>query len=276
MARGLPPPGYFVNREFAKSVSKREFAIEIMSSKLKSPRQENRLGVTAIACGLALCLFARAAGAQEPPRHFLHAGVLAPGATAATKLMRGGPIPGYFQPVEITGPKGAMVSFVGEGQFLPPTAMPSKSAMLIGPVYRMRITGIPLHEGEEVYPSIEVVDRLYPPVGEELKFPIPIELTQEDLELALAGKFITRVVYLEDPRAAYPRKEDPKRQYTTEVTQREDPLVTADHMGRPMAIVRIGGRTPADASNPGADFLYNCPPLLRIENAKNAPRSMDR
>jgi hypothetical protein len=243
-----------------------------MLCNFKSPQKVVCRSAVAVLLGWAVCLTATTGNAQEPPRHYLHAGVMAPGAIAGMKLQRGGPVPGYFQPVEVRAPEGTMVSWVCENQFLPPQGAPAKCAMLIGPVYRLRITGIKLHEGEEVYPTVELIDRLYPPVGEELKFPIPIELTQEDLELALAGKFVTRVVYLEDPRAAYAREEDPKRQYIVEVDRRQDPLVTADHLGRPMAIVRIGGRTPADTANPGAAFLYNSPPLLRFEPAKNAPR----
>src|SRR5262245_28676227 len=139
-----------------------------MNSELKPSCKFDRCAIAAF--GLAVCLSAGVVIAQEPPRHYLHAGVLAPGAIAGMKLQRGGPIPGYFQPVEVKTPEGTMVSFAGDGQFLPPKASPAKSAMLIGPVYRLRITGIPLHEGEEVYPTIEVVDRLYPPIGEELKF----------------------------------------------------------------------------------------------------------
>ncbi|HEY2760992.1 MAG TPA: hypothetical protein VGI75_09615, partial [Pirellulales bacterium] len=138
------------------------------------------------------------------------------------------------------------------------------AAMLIGPVYRLRVTNIPRHEGSEVYPSIEVINRLYPPIGEELRFPIPIELNQDDLEAAIAGKFVTRIVYVENPRNAYARVEDPKHQLTIEVSPKDDPLVTADRLGRPMAIVRIGGRTPGDVANPDAEFMYCSPPLIRF------------
>ena len=134
--------------------------------------------------------------------------------------------------------------------------------MLVGLVYRFRVTGIPKHEGEELYPTVEIINRLYPPVGEELKFPVPIELTQEDLDSALEGRFITRIVYVENPRQAYPRAEDPNVQECFEVNAKTDPLAAADRLGRPIAIVRIGGRTPEDTANPGGKFMYNSPALL--------------
>ncbi len=214
--------------------------------------------------GCVVWLVASAVALAEPPVHYLHAGVLAPGAIGAAQLQRGGPLPGYFQPIEIRASQGASVSLACDGRFAEPQAAPMKTAMLIGPVYRLRVTDIPRRSGEEVYPTIEVINRLYPPIGEELRFPVPIELTQQDLEAALDGKFITRVIYLEDPRAPYTRVEDPKNQYTVDVRPSDDPLVTADHLGRPMAILRIGGRMPIDPDDPGDDFLYHSPPLLRF------------
>jgi hypothetical protein len=206
----------------------------------------------------------------ETPVHFLHNGILATGSIGAMQLQRGGPLAGYYQPVEIKVPAGGAVSLACDGQFVPPQAGPVKAAMLVGSVYRFRVINIPQRSGEEVYPTIEIINRLYPPVGEELKFPVPIELTQEDLQLALDGKFITRVIYLEEPRAAYARQEDPKTQYAVEASPRQDPLVMADRLGRPMAILRIGGRLPDNVDAPDADFLYHSPPLLRFRSSRTA------
>jgi len=126
-------------------------------------------------------------------------------------------LPGYFQPVEIKAPQGALVSLAVAGTFDGPKPAPRRTGFLIGQVYRMRVTNIHLHPGMEVFPTIEVTDRLYPPRGQETRFAIPIELTQEDLELALQGKFVTRVIYLEDPRRALPVAEDPQRQEWFEI-----------------------------------------------------------
>jgi len=45
----------------------------------------------------------------------------------------------------------------------------------------------------------------------------------------------------------------------------DDPLEVADRLGRPVAIVRLGGRLP-DAMGPDQRFLYGSPPVL-IPNA---------
>jgi hypothetical protein len=138
--------------------------------------------------------------------------------------------------------------------------------MLIGEVYRLRVTNLPLAAGLEVFPTIEVVDRLYPPVGQEGRFPVPIELTQEELELALDGKFVTRVIYLEDPAAALPVAEDPVQQTYFEAASGDNPLEVADRLGRPMAILRLGGRLP-EAEGPDATFLFGSPPWVRFTPA---------
>jgi hypothetical protein len=173
-------------------------------------------------------------------------------------------LPGYFQPVEIEAPAGASVSLAVEDQFTPPSPAPLKAGMLIGSVYRIRVTGIPRHEGVEVFPTIELVNRLYPPPGQELRFPVPVELTLEDLELAMEGRFVTRIIYLEDPKLALPAAADTEHQEWFEVGPHEDPLAVADRLGRPMAILRIGGRVPTNSEQPGSEFMFHSPSLLLL------------
>ena len=201
--------------------------------------------------------------AAAPQVHYQHAGLMPPGAIGSQQLLRGGPLPGYFQPVEITAPKGALISTAIDGGFAEPEAERTKVGLLIGAVYRLRVTNIPGHEGLEVYPTVEIIDRLYPPLGQESKFSIPIELTEDEMTLALEGKFVTRVVYLEDPEAALPVKQDKEHQHYFEARLGENPLDVADTLGRPVAIVRMGGRVP-EAEGPDAAFLYGSPALFKF------------
>lgn len=202
-------------------------------------------------------------GAQEPPVHYWHQGAMPPGAIGSLQLQRGGPLPGFFQPVEIRAPKGALISLAEEGGFAKFDKAPVTAGMLIGQVYRIRVANIPMQEGMEVFPTIEVVNRLYTPPGQEVRFPIAIDLTLQDLQFALQGKFVTRVIFLEDPRLAVPAKENPEEQTWFEVGPGRDPLAIADQLGRPMAILRMGARVPEADREPGLDFLFGCPPLVR-------------
>jgi hypothetical protein len=198
--------------------------------------------------------------AQQPNVHYWHQGIMPPGAIGSRQLQRGGPLPGFFQPVEIKVPSGAQVSLTVDSQFDQPQANSRKAGMLIGAVYRMRVTHIRLAEGAEVFPTVEVVDRIYAPVGQELRFPIPIDITEEDLKLALAGKFVTRVIYLEDPRHALPAREVNKSQNWFEAAPGQDPLAVADGLGRPVAILRLGGRLPDQGDDPF--FFFGSPPFV--------------
>ena len=204
------------------------------------------------------------AAQQSPNIHYRHSGEMPPGAIGRAQLQRGGPLPGYFQPVAITAPQGTRVSLAAGGTFDSLEQAPRKAGMLIGQVYRLRVSNIPLRPGDEVFPTIEVIDRIYPPLGREAEFPIPIQLTTEDLTLAAGGKFVTRVIYVEDPKRALPIRELGGEQTWFEVNEGADPLRTADELGRPVAILRIGARVP-DGGVPNDRFLFGSPPWLPVE-----------
>jgi len=224
----------------------------------------------------ALLLYLRVATvllAREPVVHYLHQGAMPPGAIGSRQLQRGGPLPGFFQPAEIKAPAGVMLSLAADGRLDRLQKTPLRAGFLIGQVYRLRVASIPGNPGVEVFPSVEIIDRLYAPAGQQIRFAIPIELTQEDLELARDGKFVTRVVYLEDPNRALPVRDDPGVQNWFDIGPRRDPLAAADALGRPVAIIRMGARLPDNADGPSADFLYGCPTFMEYpqEAGKTAP-----
>ena len=104
----------------------------------------------------------------------------------------------------------------------------------------------------EIFPTIEVIDRTYAPVDQQVRFAIPLELDLEDINLALQGKFVTRVIYLEDPHKALPTP-SVNGQSWFEVGPGRDPLAVADELGRPVAILRMGARVPE--RRPGSPIL---------------------
>lgn len=196
--------------------------------------------------------------AQQPPVHWLHQGAMPPGAIGHQRLLRGGPLSGFCQPVEVRAPGGARIAPAAGSGFGQGQVDKLLVGLAIGPVYRFKVTEIPEYPGLELFPTIEVVDRLYPPPGQALKFPIPVELTLNELLDAADGKFITRVIYLEDPDLATPVAQAADEQPWIEARPGEDPLIVADGLGRTMAILRLGGRVP-DGAQPDAAFLYGAP-----------------
>ena len=132
---------------------------------------------------------------------------------------------------------------------------------MIGPVYQFKITGLPGRPGAEIYPTIEVINRLYPPPGLAWTFPIPVHLTAQELGFALEGQYVTRVIYLEDPGQALPIQDSPGFQRYFEVAAGQDPLQIADQLGRPMAILRLGSRIP-ESELTGVPTPRACGPLI--------------
>jgi hypothetical protein len=211
------------------------------------------------------------ASAQQPPVHYWHPVGLPPGAIGSRQLQRGGPLPGFFQPVEIKAPEGVSISLAEEGRFSESRPTPLGVGMLVGCVYRVCAFNLPFRPGVEVYPTIEVIDRLYAPPGQETRFPIQIELAREDLDQAADGKFVTRVVYLENPEAALPAQASRTQPNWFDAPPGSDPLAVADALGRPVAIVRVGGRVPDRERGPDAAFLFGCPPLVKYAPRPSTP-----
>lgn len=216
-------------------------------------------GVLALA--LAVC---QPASGQGPAAHYLPHGMLPPGAIGRVQLQRGGPLPGHYQPVRITAPQGVEVALLGAVQGEAPRPAPREAGLLVGQVYRLRVTNIPLQEGREVFPTLELIDRVYPPPGTQRRFAVPVDLLQEDLQLALEGKYVVRVIYLEDPRRPLPMHL-PRGEHWFDVAPGQDVLRMADVLGRPVAILRMGGRVPLDdeagaaANPPWISFEANHP-----------------
>ncbi len=223
---------------------------------------------------LATLLLAGGTVGAQGPWHYQNKADMPPGVIGQRQLERGGPLPGYFQPVEVTGPKGSLVSVAADGGYSDPSGAKLLAGMLIGQVYRLKVSNIELHEGEEVFPTIEVIDRLYPPPGQAFRFPIPVELTREEVEMALDGRFVLRVIYIEEPRGALPFHDVAGKQRYLDIGVGEDAMETADRLGRPVAILRMGSRVPVETET-GGQFQYHSPPVQLFEKPADAPPRND-
>ena len=240
-----------------------------MTSRLATSRRRPTESILAILASIAVSVVwgsavaePASAQAQIPQRqlmrHHFHNLRSPPGVIGQEQLLRVPNSVGYYQPVEIRGPKGSQISLATRGGFLPDHEDKMKVGMLLGKVYRFRVGNIPLLEGYEVFPTVEVINRLHPPPGMAARFPIPIEITQEELEFALKGNMVTRVIYLEDPNNALAVAQSEQQPYF-DVDRSLDPLHMADRMGRPMAILRMGSRVPL---NDDEAFRFNSPPAV--------------
>jgi uncharacterized repeat protein (TIGR01451 family) len=74
-------------------------------------------------------------------------------------------------------------------------------------------------------------------------FPAPVNFTEADIESALAGVLVTKVVYLENPDRANPLTVGPGQVLETDLPPNRDLCAEARELGRPMLIIRLGERT---------------------------------
>ncbi len=191
-------------------------------------------------------LFTPQVEAQRPyERHSLIRGDMPPGLAAESyRLANPEALTFHVQPVRFIVPDGARLEVGIEGAFVATDSSRITLGMSVGPVYRLKVTRIPQNFGRDLYPSIEILDKLNPPAGLESQFPIQVVISQDDLEQALEGRMVTKVIYLENPELALPQRHFENSQPYFDVGGGEDPLRAAERLGRPMAIMRIGSRIP--------------------------------
>jgi hypothetical protein len=144
------------------------------------------------------------------------------------------------QAVQVLLPQGGLVTFYSGGEALQ-FPSPAQVNLHVGHVYRFQISGMPDHPGVELYPSVELIDKLHPPHGREQEFPVPVAITAEEIGLAVSGRMLTKVIYLEQPELAAPTMRDPLAASQL-LGPRENAVAVADLYGRPIAILRLGGR----------------------------------
>lgn len=196
--------------------------------------------------------------------HYLLNADMPPGALGQARLMRRGPVHAYYQPIQIHSPEGSSIALATPEGFTQPVRQPVRVGMQVGAVYRFQITGIPNQPGVEIFPSVEIIDRTYPPDGQAAMFPIPVHIDADDLKHALEGRLVTRVIYLEDPQTAFPLADEPNTQRTLDIRSDLDPLQEADRLGRPVAVLRIGSRVPPSDPVGLQQFLLGSPHWLAI------------
>lgn len=171
-----------------------------------------------------------------------------PGAIGVSRPLQLGPrpesmLPGNVQPVQIAGPPGLQLAIETAAGWTASQPAPLRMGLVIGRAYRLRVTGIPGREGEELYPSFRLLAKLATPPGMAWRFPVEVVIEQDDLEKALAGSLVQRAVYVsceaDAPPAAW-----------FDVHPGDDCLAVAATLGDPVAEVVIGNRVPTPGALP--------------------------
>ena len=225
---------------------------------------------SSFAFAFAVLLNAGFAVAQTAGSHYLHRPSLPTGELASFYRLSGADL-AQAQPVAWKLPKGVRAGIAAPGGYVFNAELADDArfpwlanafALQPGRVYRFQLTDIPFNPDRALYPTLELIGRLNPPAGREWNFPIEIELPQADLELALNGNLVTRVVFLENSENARPTDADRSTaDLTVEVPNNYDPVAVAASKGRVLAILRVGSRAPLDLPNAENPFYFGLPPF---------------
>lgn len=217
------------------------------------------------------------AAQQYPPvdgRQFPLNQMSPPGMSAQWATNIGRAKPAHFQPVRVILPAAGSVTFYEAANRPIELAAPAQAGLLVGNVYRLKVSGLEDFPGVDFYPSIELMDRLHPPTGREEDFPIDFEFTPEEFEWAANGRLVTKVIYLEQPERVPTVILDSLQRIQT-IEPSRNALAEADSLGRPMAIVRLGGRTP-DPLRPDPQFFGPGGPIRVVAKPAQAASKTKR
>ena len=173
--------------------------------------------------------------------------VFAPGALAQAQP----PFAIRRSQVYFTAPKAAKIGWYaqapvqdkdGKPVLVPYTLdIPGRYNFVQGAIYRIKLYNIPGRPGVELYPTIEVVPSNPKTEAFLAHNAIPVEFTEEDFDQVLNGNFITKVIYLPDPRFQSPLGAGPEELTSARLEPGQDPVAEAYKRGHILLIVRMGG-----------------------------------
>ena len=159
--------------------------------------------------------------------------------------MRGRRFPNVRSQVYFVEPPGMKIGWqtVAGGDekiYLPgQLTVPARYNFRQGYIYRLKLTDIPGRPGLQLYPTVEIAPSTPATDAYLTHNPIPAQLTEEDFDQVTAGNFVTKVVYLPDPKY----QELAIATETLVSTRLEpgvDPILEADRRGTILMILRIG------------------------------------
>jgi hypothetical protein len=138
-----------------------------------------------------------------------------------------------------------------------------------GYIYRLKLSDISGRPALTLYPTIEVAPSTPATDAYLTHNQIPVQFTAEDLDQVEGGNFVTKVIYLPDPKYQELAVANVETLVSTRLEPGVDPVLEADKRGTILMIVRLGGinlemegsgtAVPSEAPAPGATTT-NLPP----------------
>ena len=176
-----------------------------------------------------------------------------------------GPGPGVLAPIAPPpqrpfGSKTTQIRFIGPAGMHVGWAIPTGYAenQIVAPgrynfrqgaTYRLKLTNVPGREGVVLYPTLQVHHSQPMTDAYLCHNSVPVEITDEDLDQIETNNFVTKVIYLPDPRFQELAIAGVETIVSTRLDPGEDPVAEAQHRGTIMVVIRIGNM---DLEMPGA------------------------
>ena len=129
----------------------------------------------------------------------------------------------------------------GEKVYLPGRSTPFRYNFMQGYIYRLKLADISGRPTLTLYPTIEVAPSTPATDAYLTHNQIPVQFTAEDLDQVEGGNFVTKVIYLPDPRYQELAVANVETLVSTRLEPGVDPVLEADKRGTILLIVRLGG-----------------------------------
>ncbi len=129
----------------------------------------------------------------------------------------------------------------GDRVYLPAQlSAPARYNFTQGYIYRLKLTDIAGRPGLQLYPTLEVAPSTPATDAYLTHNPIPVVFTEEDFDQVVAGNFVTKVVYLPDPKYQELAVSGVETLVNTRLEPGVDPILEADRRGTILMIIRLG------------------------------------
>jgi hypothetical protein len=160
----------------------------------------------------------------------------------------------------------------GEKVYLPGRPTPFRYNVLQGYIYRLKMSDISGRGNLTLYPTIEVAPSTPATDAYLTHNQIPVQFTAEDLDQVEGGNFVTKVIYLPDPKYQELAVANVETLVSTRLDPGVDPILEADKRGTILMIVRLGGIN-LEMDAPGGATAGEAPPVM-MAPAGGAPTMM--
>lgn len=180
-----------------------------------------------------------------PAQQLAHPGPMVDGPGPGVMPMLAPPPPRSFQTqstqVRFVGPDGMHIGWhAGPGYAENQLFTPSRYNFPQGATFRLKLTNIPGREGLVLYPTLQMYPA-HPTTDAYLSHnSVPLEITDEDLDQVESNNFVTKVIYLPDPRYQELAIAGVETLVSTKLDPGVDPVAEAERRGTIMLVIRVG------------------------------------